>query len=111
MVVCGMGNVGPWVFADLLQGVPVVADEWQAVVTHDGRRDTIELRVECETAATADDVQRTVLANLETKFPDFWKNLVMDLYQIKTVVMEGGTLRQDRKLRRVVDRRDMLITV
>src|SRR5467141_3412403 len=46
MVVCGMGNVGPWVFDELLRGLPIDGHEWQAVITHNGRQDVIELRVE-----------------------------------------------------------------
>jgi phenylacetate-CoA ligase len=107
MVVCGMGNVGPWVFSELLHGVPIAADEWQAVVTHDGRRDMIDLRIECDPATTPAAVQRIVLDNLEAKFSDFWKNRQMGLYDIRVAVVPPGSLRQDRKLRRVVDQRQM----
>ena len=45
MVVCGMGNVGPWVFDELLRGVPG-ADEWQAILSSDGKYDVIEAEFE-----------------------------------------------------------------
>src|SRR5205809_1905388 len=46
MVVCGMGNVGPWVFDEVLRGVNGYGADWQAISKHDGRRDVIELCVE-----------------------------------------------------------------
>ena len=107
MVVCGMGNVGPWVFAELLRGVPVARDEWQAVVTCDGRRDIIELRMECDATLNPACVRRTVLETLRSNFPDFWKNREMGLYDLRMTVSPAGTLRRERKLRRVVDQREM----
>jgi phenylacetate-CoA ligase len=74
MVVCGMGNVGPWVFAELLRDAPGAGAEWQAVVSSDGRRDTIELRVETHEHCATHELERAVLANLRARFPDFWKN-------------------------------------
>ena len=32
MVVCGMGNVGPWVFEEILRGIPEAADEWRFII-------------------------------------------------------------------------------
>ena len=107
MVVCGMGNVGPWVFADVLRDVPVAGDEWQAAVSHDGQRDVIELRAECNTAIDAASVERLVLDALRARFPDFWRNHEMGLYALHVAVVPGGSLRRARKLSRVVDERQM----
>ncbi|MGH9418884.1 MAG: phenylacetate--CoA ligase family protein, partial [Thermoanaerobaculia bacterium] len=38
MVVCGMGNVGPWVFDELLRGAEMIGDDWQVVVEHANHR-------------------------------------------------------------------------
>lgn len=107
MVVCGMGNVGPWVFSEILRGVPAAGDEWQAIVTYNGRCDAIDLQVECDAGTDPAAVQRTVFENLQTTFSDFWKNRQMGLYDIRVTVVPCGTLRRDRKLRRVVDQRRM----
>src|SRR3989454_9810602 len=72
MVVCGMGNVGPWVFDELLRGLRVDGHEWQAVITHNGRQDVIELRVE-DARPDASSVEPMLLENLRERFPDFWK--------------------------------------
>ena len=106
MVVCGMGNVGPWVFEEVLRNVNGGAD-WQAVIKHDGRRDVVELCVELENSNHQPDVERAVLDNLRAGFADFWKNYEMKLYQFRVVSCEPGTLRVGRKLKRVLDQRQM----
>ena len=104
MVVCGMGNVGPWVFDEILRGVPG-ADEWQVVLTSDGRYDVIEFRIETRDVAAQKILEQTVLDNLRERFPDFWKNREMQLYRLRVSHVPVGTLRAGRKLRRIVDQR------
>jgi phenylacetate-CoA ligase len=104
MVVCGMGNVGPWVFDEILRGVPS-ADEWQAVLTSDGRFDVIDLRVESDPAVDGPALERIVLAHLRERFPDFWKNRDMQLYTLRVTAVPRSSLRTGRKLRRIVDER------
>jgi phenylacetate-CoA ligase len=104
MVVCGMGNVGPWVFEEILRGRPA-ADEWQAVLTSDGKYDVIELRVESDEPAAASTLEPAVLAHLRERFPDFWKNREMGLYTLRVTPVSRGSLRTGRKLRRIVDER------
>lgn len=109
MVVCGMGNVGPWVFAELLRGVQLAGDEWQAIISHDGRRDVVELRVETHEAAHLAEVESAVQANLRERFADFWKNREMRLYELSVKIVPPGTLRRARKLQRVIDVRQMVL--
>jgi phenylacetate-CoA ligase len=109
MVVCGMGNVGPWVFAELLRDVPHVGEDWQAVISHNGRRDVIELRVESNENGNAENVENAVQTNLRARFADFWKNREMKLYELRVRVVPRGSLRHARKLQRVVDERQMLL--
>jgi phenylacetate-CoA ligase len=108
MVVCGMGNVGPWVFAELLRDVPHVGADWQAVVGHDGSRDTIVLNVEMADRSNVHATEARVLANLRERFADFWKNRDMRLYALSVTAHPTGSLRgSGRKLRRVVDERQL----
>ena len=107
MVVCGMGNVGPWVFAAVLRNVNGHGEDWQAVIKHDGRRDVVELHVELEDFGHRAEVQRAVLDNLRDGFADFWKNYEMKLYEFRVVPRELGSLRNGRKLKRVLDHREM----
>ncbi len=105
MVVCGMGNVGPWVFDELLRDVRSIGHEWQAVLTHNGRCDVIELRVERDDCTDERAVSVEILDALRDRFPDFAKNLSMRLYDFRVTLQPPGSLRQGRKLRRIVDER------
>lgn len=107
MVVCGMGNVGPWVFADVLGEELAPGADWQAAVTNDGRRDRIELRVELDDLMRRAEVETRVRAALRERFADFWKNYEMKLYELEVVAFARGSLRSRRKLKRVVDERQM----
>lgn len=107
MVVCGMGNVGPWVFEQLLRDVNGHGAEWQAVIKHNGQRDVVELRLELEHFERRAAVEQLVLTNLEEGFADFWKNHQMKLFDFHVVPYEPGSLRNGRKLKRVVDQREM----
>jgi len=108
MVVCGMGNVGPWVFAEILRGVEGVEDEWQVVVKQEKRQDILELRLETTNGTTQADLQGAILVNLRDRFSDFWKNYEMRLYDLRIIPCASGSLRNGRKLQRVVDQREML---
>ena len=111
MVVCGMGNVGPWVFSELLRDVQGAGAEWQAIINSDGRRDVIELHVETQDLAAQHELEGIVLANLRERFSDFWKNREMKLYELRVVacglelgVQTGTAGRRARGLHVDVDR-------
>ena len=108
MVVCGMGNVGPWVFDEVLRGLAGVGADWQVVVGQEGSRDTVHLRVEIGDMSARADVERQIRDNLRDRFGDFWRNLQMQLYQLRISVQPIGSLRgHGRKLRRLIDDRSM----
>jgi phenylacetate-CoA ligase len=108
MVVCGMGNVGPWVFEEILRDIGCLAHDWQAVVSNDGQRDIVELHVEVADGGREVDVERVFRLHLRERFPDFWKNLEMKLYELRVIPCTSGSLREGRKLQRIVDQRHML---
>jgi phenylacetate-CoA ligase len=108
MVVCGMGNVGPWVFDELLRGVDAIGDDWRVVIGHDGLRDLVALHVEMADASGQPAVERRIATNLRERFHDFARNLEMRLFELRVIVHPIGVLRgRGRKLRRIVDERDM----
>jgi phenylacetate-CoA ligase len=108
MVVCGMGNVGPWVFDEVLRGITGIGGDWRVVVEHDGSRDVVVLHVEMDDTAEQRTVEAVVVTNLRERFADFWRNCELRLYELRVVAHPIGTLRgAGRKLRRVVDERRM----
>jgi phenylacetate-CoA ligase len=108
MVVCGMGNVGPWVFEEVLRGVRGIGDDWQAVIAHEGARDLVALHVEMDDPSRQGAVEHLIHDNLRARFSDFWRNREMRLYDLRLVAHRAGSLRRGgRKLRRVLDDRQM----
>ncbi len=105
MVVCGMGNVGPWVFEEILRGIDVAGPDWQVLLDSNGRYDTLDLAIELPEDADATAIRAAVLTNVQVRFPDFWKNLSMGLYDLRVTPVPRGVLRSGRKLRRIVDTR------
>ena len=105
MVVCGMGNISPWVFAEILRDVKDATDEWQVRVWHENKIDVIELRVEItesQNGHTPPTVVENIRRNLRDRFADFQKNLDMNLYNFRIVPVPRGSLRTARKLKRIV---------
>lgn len=107
MVVCGMDNVSPWVFAELLRDVPGAGADWQARVRHNGRRDVVELHIELDHFVGQAEVEKAVQSHFRERFADFWKNYEMKLYDLRVVACARGSLRVGRKLKRVVDERNI----
>jgi phenylacetate-CoA ligase len=106
MVVCGMGNVGPWVFDEALRGIEIIGDDWQAVIDREDHRDVVRLHVEMAHPSERSAAERLVHDHFRERFADFWKNREMGLYELRVVPHGFGSLRRDgRKLRRVVDNR------
>jgi phenylacetate-CoA ligase len=108
MVVCGMGNIGPWVFEEILRGVDGLGDDWQVLVLHEGARDVVELHLEMDDPSRRPAVENDIHTNLRERFGDFWKNREMKLYDLRLATNRSGSLRgSGRKLRRVVDQRQI----
>src|SRR6267143_1444597 len=105
VVVCGMGNVGPWVFEEILRGIENLSPDWQAVVRLEACRDLIELHVELD--GHENGLQQIVRDHMRERFADFWKNHQMGLYEFRVVPHPRGALRQARKMKRVVDDRQL----
>ncbi len=76
---------------------------------NDGRRDEVELRIELNDTGRLPEAEAHVRANLRERFPDFWKNYEMKLYELRVTAHERESLRGGRKLRRMLDERQMLI--
>jgi hypothetical protein len=77
-------------------------------VKHDGRRDVVELHVELESFTHQAEVERALLRQLRERFSDFWRNYEMRLYDFRVVPCARESLRRGRKLKRVLDERQMI---
>ncbi len=105
MVNCGMGNLSPWFFEQLLDDLPEITRDWQVGVLRTGNHDTIEFRVELRDGATAATVTEAIRQRVRERIPDSWRNYELGLFEFDVRFQTPGTLRAGRKLRRLVDER------
>jgi phenylacetate-CoA ligase len=105
MVNCGMGNLSPWFFEQLLDDMPGITRDWQVGVFRSGNRDTIEFRLELLDGSTPESVTEAVRQRVKDRIPDSWRNFELGLFEFGFKFTPPGTLRTGRKLRRLVDER------
>lgn len=105
MVNCGMGNLSPWFFEQLLDDVPGITRDWQVGVVRAGNRDTIEFRLELGDPDGADSVVAAVKQRVRERIPLSWRNYELKLFEFGFRFADPGTLRTGRKLRRLLDER------
>jgi phenylacetate-coenzyme A ligase PaaK-like adenylate-forming protein len=108
MVNCGLGNVSPWVFERLFEGIRGIGHDWQVAVSRPGLVDVVDLRVELLNGASPAAVEESILSALRDQFPDSARNVSMGLCDLKITMHPPGSLRKGRKLRAVVDLRTTL---
>jgi phenylacetate-CoA ligase len=104
MVMLGGEGVAPALFEAILAEVPQVSGNWQVVIRRDDHRDVCELRLELE-GGDVDSVAPRIKDAMREKFDTTWKDHQLGLFDLRFVEVPRGTLRQERKLRRLVDER------
>ena len=105
MVYCGMGNLSPWFFEQLLEQLAGITDDWQIGIIRTGNKDTIEFRLELADGGSRDAISAAVKARVRERIPDSWRNYDLGLYEFGFRFSQPGTLRTGRKLKRLVDER------
>jgi phenylacetate-CoA ligase len=107
MVVFGGGNIHPSFFEDIFKEIPEITEDWQVAVRHREVKEILEFRVELkEDSQPTEPVARKVKSAIEARYPDMWRNYVKGMFDIDFAYATRNTLRQTRKLRRLVDERD-----
>ncbi len=105
MVNCGMGNLSPWFFEQVLDDLPGVTRDWQVAVQRAGNRDLIEMRLELLDADAGERVKADLVQRVKERLPDSWRNYQLKLFEFGFAFSLPGTLRTGRKLLRLVDER------
>ena len=107
MVVFGGGNIHPSFFEVIFKEIPEITEDWQVAVRHREVKEVLEFRVELkEDSQATEPVAAKVKNAIETRYPDMWRNYVKGMFDIDFAYAARNTLRQTRKLRRLVDERD-----
>lgn len=107
MAVTAVGNLVPWMFQEVLDGLPFRVNEWQVLLKQRGRRDLIELRAEIGSgAATQEEVRTAAIDGMRKKMPVAHQGILNGLADFGVELYAVGTLRQGRKVKRILDERD-----
>ena len=101
----GFGNLAPWMFEPVIGGVNGLGEDWQILVDKDGHKDLVTVQVEASNGALSDALKKGVLDGIRSHLPDAWKLYEMDFCKLDVRVLPKGSLRQGRKLARLVDKR------
>jgi len=104
MVVASGGNLYPLMFENILRQVPDLTHNWQVVFSLDGVREVMDIRVETQ-RTDIDVLQKEIHIQATELYPDLIKNLALGIFRMKVTALPIGTLRQGRKLRRIIDQR------
>lgn len=102
--VTAMGNIAPWMFEGIFSRITGLGD-WQIEVAKEGPKDTVTFHVEMPDSANESTVKSRVLDEIRRDFSDAFKITEMGLLHIHFKTHPKGTLRDGRKLKRIVDNR------
>ena len=104
LIVASGGNLYPLLFENILRRVEGLTHDWQVVFKLDGLRELMEINVE---SLRTDDqqVRRDIQQQMRLQYPDLTKNLDIGIFDLCVVLHPPGSLRHDRKLKRMIDQR------
>jgi phenylacetate-CoA ligase len=106
VVSCAWGNVHPRFFEDLLSEVPEIGLDWQVALIERDLKPIFQFRLESsDGAGKREEAVRLILEELERRHPHAWDAYRRRMVEIEFSFFEEGTLRQKRKLTRLVDER------
>ncbi len=99
------GNLAPWMFEELFRQVDGIAEDWQIFIDKDGLKDILEFRMEVSNGEDPTAIKNQFLKAFKSGLPDVWKLCEMDLCKMDTKIFPKGTLREGRKMKRILDNR------
>lgn len=105
-VATAMGNIAPWMFEPIFSELPGLTGDWQVVLNKKDNKDLIEFRVESANGSLdANSVKQGIFSGIKNSLPDSWRMYEMGLFHFEANILPKGSLRQSRKLIRIVDQR------
>src|SRR5216110_2999929 len=105
-VSCAWGNLHPEFFEPLLREVPGLASDWQVALYERDLSPVVQFRLELAgDGAAREGAIQAVLGTLQRTRPEAWLAYCQRLLDVEFAFFAPGTLRQQRKLLRLVDER------
>lgn len=106
LVVASGGNLYPLMFQEILKDVGGITSDWQVIFRLRGIKEVMELNLELKEGHDKEAIESKVFSNMQSRYPDLWKNLSIHIFETEFVFHAPGCLRMDkRKLLRLVDKR------
>ncbi len=105
LVVASGGNLYPLMFENIFKDIDGIASDWQIIFRLRGIREVMEINLEVREGVLGDVIKKKVFANIKSRYPDLWKNMEIAIFETDFVFHVPGTLRSDRKLLRLIDKR------
>lgn len=105
-----MGNIAPWMFESLFDRIAQASVDWQIVIEKDrnNQKDVLNFLLESDNETSSDHLKQNFFREFEKELSDAWKQHQMGLFHLEFHTRPKGTLRQGRKLIRILDRRSFL---
>jgi len=104
LVIASGGNLYPKMFEDILTPVPGLTNDFQVRFDLEGVREVMTIRVE-STRTDAEVLEREIKQQASLQYPDLMKNLALGIFEMRIAVETPQSIRQGRKLKRIVDHR------
>jgi phenylacetate-CoA ligase len=108
VLACVWGDIHPEMLADVVRGTQGVGDEWQVALRQVGLRSTFEFRFESDGGESVSSAAQAHISHrLAERYPPLWAKTEQQMCDIRIRLVPPGTLRSGRKIRRLVDERDV----
>jgi phenylacetate-CoA ligase len=104
LIVASGGNLYPLMFEEILRPIPGLGLDFQVIFKLEGVREIVEINVET-TRGDDEKILEEIKASATDLYPDFIKNLMLGIFQMRVRTRTPGTIRTARKLKRLIDRR------
>jgi phenylacetate-CoA ligase len=104
LVVASGGNLYPLMFARILEGVKGLTHDWQVVFKLEGLREVLDINIESDRPDPV-NIEAEIHRSATELYPDLMKNLALGIFEMRVSVHQPNTVRQGRKLKRLVDKR------
>jgi len=106
LVVASGGNLYPLMFEEILKDVEGISSDWQIIFKLHGIKEIMEINLELQEGHSKKAIQEKVFSNMQSRYPDLWKNYGLGIFEIEFFYHAPHSLRADkRKLLRLVDKR------
>ena len=106
MVVASGGNLYPLMFQEILKDIDGISNDWQIVFVLEGIKEILQIHLETQIQDSGKkSVQEKIFENIQKLYPDLWKNYMLGIFKINFVYHAPQTLRTQRKMVRMLDKR------